>query len=250
MLPDDLLAAFDRSATSVRSALLAIDPATRRDPGVRPGQYAFDLVADAAACDELRKLAVRIVSEESGISGMSGAPITVVIDPVDGSTNFARGIPYWAVALCAVDKDGPYVGFVRNLATGETTTAVRGGGAFRDGDPIRASSVTDVHDAMVSVEGQLPARQPWKGYRALGSAQLSLCDVAAGAVDAYFDIDVPIYPWDYLAGALACREAGAVVSSKGRAAIDTTDPEARHLVAAAATPELLGALRPLWGEGA
>ena len=223
-----------------------MDPEERRGPGLRPTQYALDLVADAAACGELRTLPVRIVSEESGVSGIPTAPVTVVIDPVDGSTNCARGIPYAAVALCAVDGDGPYVGLVRHLDTGVTTTAVRGGGAFRDGVPITATDVTALADAMVSIEGQPASPVAWKGFRALGSAQLSLCDVAAGLLDAYLDLSVPIHPWDYLAGALACREAGAVVSSKDRAAIDTTDPDARHLIAAAATPELLAQLRTVW----
>jgi fructose-1,6-bisphosphatase/inositol monophosphatase family enzyme len=247
MHPDQLLAVFSRAGDVARDAVGALDPATLRDPGVRPGQYAFDLTVDAAVLKVLHREPVRVVSEESGVTGISGAPITVVLDPIDGSTNLSRSIPYYAVALCAVDKDGPYVAYVRNLATGTTTTAIRGGGAQRDGIAITATRATDRDHAFLSVEGRLPADVACRGQRALGSAQLSLCDVAAGAVDAYIDLDVPIAPWDYLAGVLACREAGAVVSSPGRSAIDTTDPDARFLVAAAATPELLGQLRPLWG---
>ena len=58
--------------------------------------------------------------------------MTVVLDPVDGSTNASRGIPYWSTSLCAVDGDGPLAALVVNQATGVTTTAIRGGGG-RDG---------------------------------------------------------------------------------------------------------------------
>ena len=106
----------------------------------RDGQYALDLVADAEACRVLQRAPVRIVSEESGVHERAGAAITVVLDPVDGSTNCSRDIPYWATSICALDRDGALAGLVVNQATGVRVTAVRGGGAFRDGVRLRASA--------------------------------------------------------------------------------------------------------------
>ena len=95
--------------------------------GIRDGQYAVDLDADAACLDVLYRAGYRVLSEESGISGPPGsdsAPI-VVIDPLDGSTNASRHVPWYASALCLVDADGPAAGVVVNHATGERFSAVR-----------------------------------------------------------------------------------------------------------------------------
>ncbi len=79
---------------------------------------------------------VGVLSEESGVH-RPGSPLTVVIDPVDGSTNAAHGIPWYACSLCAVDAEGPLVSMVANLASGVTYTAERGGGAWRSTSPDR-----------------------------------------------------------------------------------------------------------------
>ena len=85
--PDELLELFRPRPIRSRSRLPAIDRDTMRDRTERPGQYALDLVADEAACAVLERAPVRIVSEESGVRGALDASITVVLDPVDGSTN-------------------------------------------------------------------------------------------------------------------------------------------------------------------
>jgi myo-inositol-1(or 4)-monophosphatase len=92
MTPDALLELFDATAAAVRDAVAAIDRTELRARTDRSGQYALDLVADDAACAVLGKAPVRILSEESGVHERDGASITVVIDPVDGSTNCSRGI--------------------------------------------------------------------------------------------------------------------------------------------------------------
>ena len=118
----------------------------------------------------------------------AGATITVVLDPVDGSTNCSRGISYWAISICALDADGPLAALVVNQATGERTTAIRGAGRDRDGVALRASNVTRVEDAVVALRGSSRRRSsPWKQFRALGCASLALCDVAAGGIDGYLD---------------------------------------------------------------
>ena len=98
------------------------------------------------------------------------------------------------------------------------TTAVRGRGAWCDGGPIRPTVTTRGVDSVVAVSG-MPARVlPWKQFRALGSAALTLCDVAAGRVDGFVDTLHDLHaPWDYLGGLLVCTEAGAdVVDVHGR----------------------------------
>jgi fructose-1,6-bisphosphatase/inositol monophosphatase family enzyme len=186
---------------------------------------------------------VAVLSEESGWSGQAGADLTVVLDPVDGSTNAARHIPYWSTSLCVLDGDGPLVALVVNQATGVATTAVRGEGARRAGESIAPGKVERVEDAVVTLSGRPGEWLPWKQFRALGSAALNLCDLAAGAVDGLVDGGAWHAPWDYLGGLLICREAGAeVVDAAGRELV-VTDPAARRQLLAAATPALLEDLR-------
>ena len=243
--PDALLELFVDVGRVVRRAVDAIEPTDLRARTDRAGQYALDLVADAEACRVLHDAGVRIVSEESGVHERAGAAITVVVDPVDGSTNCSRRIPYWATSICALDADGPLAGLVVNQATGVCVTAVRGGGAFRDGVRLRASTTKRVEDAMVYLTGTPPVVAPWKQFRALGSAALGLCEIAAGSLDGLLDAGGFHAPWDYLAGYLACVEAGAVVcDSRGRTLV-TDDPDARRQLVAAGTPELVGTLMSL-----
>jgi myo-inositol-1(or 4)-monophosphatase len=240
--PDPLLELFADVAAAVRRVVSTIPAAELRARTDRPGQYALDLVADAEACRMLERAAVRIVSEESGVHEHSGATITVVLDPVDGSTNCSRNIPYWATSICALDADGPLAGLVVNQATGVCVTAARGGGAYRDGERLRASTTTRVEDSMVYLTGPPEHLLPWKQFRALGSAALGLCEIASGSLDGLFDAGGFHAPWDYLAGYLACIEAGAVVRDVKARDLVTDDIEARRQLVAAGTPELADAI--------
>jgi fructose-1,6-bisphosphatase/inositol monophosphatase family enzyme len=239
-----LLALFHDAFDAQRRALAQLPAARRRERTGRPGQYALDVVADAAVLEVLAPAGVAIVSEESGRTGPADAAITVVVDPVDGSTNCARGIPYWAISLCAVDADGPLCALVANGATGERTTATRGGGAWCDGTRLATGTATRAADSFVVVNGRPPRALAWKQYRALGAAALILCDVAAGRVDGYVDAAVDGHaPWDYLGGLLACSEAGAVVADAAGRPLAVTEPAARRQLVAAATPALSAELR-------
>jgi fructose-1,6-bisphosphatase/inositol monophosphatase family enzyme len=187
----------------------------------------------------LGRAPVRIVSEESGVHERSDATVTVVIDPVDGSTNCARGIAYWATSLCAMDDDGPLAALVVNQPAGIHTSAVRGKGATRDGLPLRASGVTRIEDTVMGLGGLPHTYLGWKQSRALGCCSLLLCEVAAGGLDAYFDAGPYHAPWDYLGGLLACTEAGATVRDGRGEALVTVDVGARRQLIAAGTVELL-----------
>lgn len=243
MEPDELLELFDAAFDAQRAALAEVRGSARRARTDKPGQYALDLVAEEAILSVLAPANVGIVSEESGRSGPTDAPVTVVVDPVDGSTNCARGIPYWAISLCAVDREGALCALVANGATGERMTAVRGEGARVDGKPIGAAATTQIRDAVVASEGWPTGYWGWKQLRVLGSAALALCDVGAGRLDAWISERDAVAPWDYLGGMLIAREAGAVVVDARDRELVVTDVDARRQLRAAATPELLDALQ-------
>jgi myo-inositol-1(or 4)-monophosphatase len=242
--PDDLLALFDLASAAQRGALATLSPADRRARTERPGQYRLDVVADAAVMPVLVSAGLRVLSEESGWGGAPDAEVVVVVDPVDGSTNCARRIPYWAISLCALDADGPLCAMVQNNATGTRFTAVRGAGAWCDGTSIQPSTTQDIQRAVIALSG-LPRRVPhWRQFRALGSAALALCDVAAGNIDGYVDGIVDQHaPWDYLGALLVCTEAGAdVADAEGRPLV-ALDAAVRRQLIAAGTPELHDTLR-------
>ena len=167
----------------------------------------------------------------------------MVVDPLDGSTNASRGIPWYACSLCVVDADGPRVALVANLASGRRYRAVRGGGATCDGVPLAPSGVDRVGEAMVGLSGYPPRYLGWRQYRALGAAALDLCAVAEGVLDGYVDCSWDAHgSWDYLAGALVCTEAGAtVVDAEGRDLV-VLDPGQRRTPVAGGTGTLAGEL--------
>ena len=153
-----------------------------------------------------------VLSEESGLED-AGNDIVVVLDPVDGSTNASRGIPWYATSLCAVDRDGPRAALVVNLATGTRYQAVRGAGATRDGRPIRPSPVATVPEALLVLNGYAPRHLGWRQYRSLGATALDLCSVADGTVDGSIDWSDSLGPWDYLGAMLVVQEAGGQMST-------------------------------------
>ncbi|MGH9039073.1 MAG: inositol monophosphatase family protein [Acidimicrobiia bacterium] len=244
MHPESLLALFAETAGEVAAALRPLTADDRRARTDRPGQYHLDTVADAAALSVLGRASVRVLSEESGWTGPEASPVIVVIDPVDGSTNASRGIPYWATSLCAVDGDGPLAALVVNQATGVTTTAVRGHGAWRDGRPVRPAKVERLEDAVVALSGRPAHWLAWRQFRALGSAALSLCDLAAGVIEGVVDAGPHHAPWDYLGGLLACTEAGAAVAEAGGKPLYDLGFDVRRQLVAAANPVLLEQLLP------
>lgn len=242
MEPGPLLELFGDVCAAITEVLDPITGSARRARTTKPGQYAIDVVADDAALALLHAHDLQVVSEESGVSGNRDARVTVVVDPVDGSTNASRNLPYWATSLCAIDPDGPLAAMVVNHATGWVATAVRGGGAFRDGVPLHASTSERVEDSMVALS-TFPGRVlPWKQFRVMGSCALALCDVAAGAFDGYLDGGSVHAPWDYLGGLLICTEAGATVIDVQQRPLATADPNARRHLVAAGTAPLLTAL--------
>jgi fructose-1,6-bisphosphatase/inositol monophosphatase family enzyme len=237
---EGLIEVLQAAATAVREVLG--DLGDWGLAGTREGQYHSDLVADAAAIAVLDGAGLGVLSEESGSRGLD-RPVIVVLDPVDGSTNASRGIPWFATSLCALDADGARAAVVVNQASGVTFEAVRGGGARRNGVPIRPSSCEVLGEAIIGFSGYPPRYLGWSQYRGLGAAALDLCAVAEGVLDGYAVVGgSKLGSWDYLGGMLICQEAGAVVAeSQGRDLI-TREHTDRRTPVAASTPSLLDEL--------
>ena len=243
MTDDELLAILDETAAAISSALSTVEDWRPTTGALTHTQYAIDVVADAPAVEVLTKSGLGVLSEESGLH-QPDREIVVVMDPVDGSTNASRGVPWFATSLCAVDRDGPRAALVINLATGERFDAIRGGGARRDGDAIRVNTTTDVSSALVVLCGIPTKPGPWGQGRVMGAAALDICSVACGRFDAYLDNTAGIHgPWDYLGGMLVLTEAGGLMEDiEGRDLVHL-EHGAKRGPMAAATPELLEAVR-------
>ncbi|HKY13942.1 MAG TPA: inositol monophosphatase [Microthrixaceae bacterium] len=237
----ELFAVLDATVDAVRTALGTV--ADRTGLGDRPGQYALDLVTDAAAVAVLVDAGLGVLSEESGRHHPDRGS-WVVIDPVDGSTNASHGIPWYCTSLAVVDEDGLRAALVVNLVSGARYSATRGGGAFKDGEPIKVTSTTELSDALLILNGHVDRHLGWRQFRVLGAAALDLCLVAEGVVDGYHDaVDVNLGPWDYLGGALIVTEAGGVISDAWDRPLLVDDITARRSPRAAATRELHDAIR-------
>jgi fructose-1,6-bisphosphatase/inositol monophosphatase family enzyme len=218
------------------------DVTDRGPSGRRTGQYALDVVADDAALAVLQRAGVGVLSEESGLTRPDAAEV-VIIDPVDGSTNASRGVPWYATSLCLVDADGPAAALVVNQATGVRYWAERGGGAWCDGVRLEPSGCTQVGQAIVGLNGLPPAHLGYAQSRVFGAVALDLCQVAAGVLDAYIDCIVDAHGvWDFAGGALVCVEAGAVVVDLWDRDLYTLTHESRRTPIAAATTTLLDPL--------
>ncbi len=208
-----------------------------RAKGERPGQYRLDLVADEAVLGVLGQAGVGVLSEESGLT-RGDAELVVVVDPVDGSTNASRGIPWYASSLCALDAEGPWVALVVNLATGTRYTAVRGMGAWRDGEAIQAAETTEMADSLVVLNGIAPYLG-WRQYRSLGATALDICAVADGSVDATIDCTFDaLGPWDWMGAMLVLTESGGHIADVHGRDLVVLDHEARRTPVSACTPEL------------
>ena len=158
----------------------------------------------------LHRAGFRVVSEESGETG--SGELLVVVDPIDGSTNCDRGIPYFSTSLAVLEGDQLIAGLVANHANGVRYYATAGGGAFRDGAPISPSGRSSIDGALVSFSGHPERHIGWGQIRALGAASLEVCMVADGSLDLYTVAQrSSLSSWDYLAGVLIAREAGASV---------------------------------------
>lgn len=178
---------------------------------------------------------------EEGASTEGTSGVRWVIDPVDGTVNYLYGLPSWAVSIAAEIDGEAVVGVVAVPMRGETYRAVRGGGAFA-GDrrlQVRPAPADGLAQALIGTGfGYLTERRAAQAevlrtllpqvrdIRRGGSAAIDLCDVACGRLDGYYERG--LNPWDFAAGALIAREAGALTGGRPGA------PESGELTVAAA----------------
>ncbi len=214
--------------------------------GTVSGQHHSDLAADRAAVRVLEEAGLGVLSEESGLH-RPDRPLLAVLDPLDGSTNAAQGLPWYATSICVLDGSGPRAALVVNQALGTRYEAVRGRGARRDGRSVHPSGSVALERSVVSLSGYPPRHLGWRQYRVLGAAALDMCAVAEGVLDAFVDCGSGgLGPWDYLGAQLVCAEAGAVVAdARGLDLVARGHADRRNPIAAA-TPELLEALVSAW----
>jgi myo-inositol-1(or 4)-monophosphatase len=254
----DWLAICRSAAADVQGVLAALPTRLEREPVVGAGLGGDDTTAiDKAAEDVIlarfRDLDVTIVSEEVGRFG-TGSTL-VVVDPIDGSVNAKRGIPFFSLSIAVADgerMDDVFFGYVFDFGTGEEWTATRGEGAWLDGAPLGAIRPKDTIDilSLEATRSPLVARDAPKvaelayRMRIMGSLALSLCHLAAGRVDAVCSLKAA-RSVDIAAGQLLVRELGLaidlfdVASPFGEAPLDL---EGRSRVAAAGTAEICGSL--------
>ena len=219
--------------------------------GIRHTQYSVDVRADNAALAVLHAAGCAVLSEESQITGQWGDDdILVVMDPLDGSTNASRGVPWFATALCALDKNGMRASLVVNQASGKDRYwATQGGGAFHNGNQMHPSSCSMLKEAVVGVSGLASFRPQWAQFRALGAAALDICLVAQGVLDGWVDFHSHGV-WDYLASILICQEAGVATSEHLDRELLVTQYDQKRTPIVAATPALLAQLREVRSQHA
>ncbi len=148
---------------------------------------------------------------------------TWVVDPIDGTSNFARGIPHFCVSIALVHNGVAVIGVIHAPMVDELFCAARGMGATLNGEPIHASTATQLDRSLIELgwasrqsksaylEMLRKAMESGTGVRGAGSGSLAVANVAAGRVDAC--VELHMYAWDWLAGMVLAQEAGATVNN-------------------------------------
>jgi myo-inositol-1(or 4)-monophosphatase len=218
--------------TVAREAAQVAMAGFRKRPTIREKRPAdlvteFDLASERWIRQRLSELTpeIAIVGEEEG--GTRGSGLVWYCDPIDGTTNFAHGHPFWCVSIGLGDGEQPIAGAVVAPALALEWHAARGVGAFRNDEPCRVSENAALESAYLATgfparRGEAPAnnfdsffrvKQRVQAIRRCGAAAIDLCLVADGTYDAYWERSLS--PWDFAAGAAICQLAGGRVETLG-----------------------------------
>lgn len=186
-----------------------------------------------------------VLGEEGQTQGTS--ELEWIIDPIDGTVNFVYSIPHFCISIAACNRGEIVGGLVFDPMRQELFTAMRGGGAFLNGRPIRVSSRTQLSEAILAVgfsKGPDTIERALQLYayyaprvrklRAMGSAALDMAYVASGRLDAYIEQGIKI--WDIAAGMLLVQEAGGRVDLEAQS-------QPHHFRCCAANPHITFAER-------
>ena len=165
-----------------------------------------------------------VLAEESGEHGTSSEYLWV-IDPLDGTTNFAHGLPIFAVSV-GVQKNGETIcGVVYDVMRDEIYSAEKGSGSFRNGMKLKVSSNDNLRKSVLvtgfpydiaenpdhAIERFIASLKAARAVRRLGSAAIDFCYVASGVFDGFWEVH--LHPWDICAGKLIVEEAGGLVTN-------------------------------------
>jgi myo-inositol-1(or 4)-monophosphatase len=207
----------------------AVAEARTKGAGLENREYKhlLDEAAQNALIDTLQRgnVSVNLISEEGNATINGGGP-TVIADPVDGTTNLARGI-HPAVACLSVSEEGnqstSLAAVIKNLYTGEIYAAEKGRGATLDDNPIRVAAPRQARSALITLDISktpklnrvTPLLNTCRYIRMLGSSATELSLIASGNIDAHLDIRGTVRATDIAAALLILGEAGGVYSVNG-----------------------------------
>jgi len=198
----------------------------------------MDLAAEKAIIDTLEghKVSFTLISEESGVKklGSKADECYMTVDPVDGSTNFMHGLPFYACSIAISNKPclaDIYAGMVVDLFHDVCYTGFKGEGAFRDGQRIRSSETPSLDDALIGLDlntykvKEIAPKvtsliEKTKHIRHFGANALELCYVADGSTDAFVDMRGKLRTTDVAAAFLIIKEAGGLVTSPANQALN------------------------------
>lgn len=247
---------------TIMRAYTELDRVEVSTKGINDFVTSVDKEAEAAITYQIRKSYPdhTIVGEEKGENRGENKDYIWIVDPLDGTNNFVRGIPHFAVSIALQYKGKTEVAVVYDPVREELFTAIRGKGAKLNDFRIRVTNVNELAPTIIGTGFPFKARQHTETYmtifgevfghcsdlRRTGSAALDLAYVAAGRLDGFFEIGLK--PWDIAAGDLLCREAGGTVT-------DFTGGHnyliSGNIVAGSpkVTTELVKTMRPLLNEG-
>ncbi|MEM2281547.1 MAG: inositol monophosphatase family protein [Candidatus Bathyarchaeia archaeon] len=216
-----------------------------------------DLAAEEAIIETLlmHGLSFTLISEESGVKMYGANPERhfVTIDPIDGSTNLTKGIPFYATSIAVSTKPElrtVHAALVADLFHDVTYTAIKGAGAKRDNQEVKPSRQADLAEAVIGVDlntykvREIVPRitnliERTKHIRHLGANALELCYVADGTIDAFIDIRGKLRATDTAAAWLIIREAGAKITTpKGKPLNAKLDPNEKLAFVASANKKI------------
>jgi len=219
------------------------------DLNIRTKSNDMDLVtrADHASEEKIVGIIKRrfggdaILAEESGVHSQDqDSPFQWLIDPVDGTINYAHGLPLYGVSIGLMYRGLPFAGLVAFPALYDVYRAVQGRGATKNGKPISVSGEDQLSRSLIAtgfpynraeilprlMQGVEAVLKNARGIRRTGSASLDLCWMAEGRLDGLYELNLS--PWDTCAGSVVVREAGGRVSDFTG---EEHHPETRSIVA-------------------
>jgi myo-inositol-1(or 4)-monophosphatase len=178
-----------------------------------------------------------VLAEESG-EELKSSTVTWIVDPLDGTVNFAHNIPVFSVSIAAAIENEVVCGVVYQPITGELFVAEKNKGSFLNGQPLKVSSVSSLDDSFLAtgfpynlnenplgcIEHLLSVLRKGLPVRRLGSAALDLSYLAAGRYDGYWEVS--LQPWDMAAGKLIVEEAGGKITDYKGQALNVKRPSA------------------------